>query len=1204
MAEGEGGEKGGNPAKFPWFSAISTLLLGALVFTLLTVPNIQEQLKTSFNLSKFLKADGGALELEDGGALELEDGGALELEDGGALEPEGGGALELEDGGALELEDGGALELEDGGALEPEGGGALEPEGGGALEPEGGGALDGEPQLHVSDPNLRQTEPTDAEKREFVFLYTGANGTLPAYKIAKSTSDVQLPFLPEGFKRFRHASLPPRSELMLFKAHQTPQQMSANLNARTASFKPPLLANATGAPRKLSMLQEGVVTESTKNVTRFVHYRFADEGAFESTYGPPRVQVCRRTGVNKNEIKGYTSGYTGEDVEKVASSEDCRAKAKAKGYIAYGYHTEQHPSEDHKNTCFFYNAADPDFQGNEGDNAHISACTDPSSHWGTGCHGPVRTTPVPKRYLAFGTGPNHGNLNICSEPDCTDGGNGVETQEECDRVAKAFTDDAYGCKTEAESGGGTYRFWAGASKCVNNGNDLTVDGVEYVQTASSKSHCPPETLSKVTECAASYNGGTTPAPTCCGQESVTSATVTDERYICPATRPHCVGYVHNQKWGTCETGETTPQCLYNGDQFDLACGGYVTKRNVWGVGSTVAQDKANCEHDHAKGGRATTCVQECDRVETSATDDGWDKTEMGWWRRVHGMCVGRGDLGGSYSSLEYAQSMCEQDPNCHGVYQDREPTRKFHKITKKVDGNAIPQGGCPQEQKPTDAYVYLQSKKTGKNCTYTHGSSRPAHGSDRKHIYCDHEPEGPHEVFRFEQMGGNKWKMFTGNGVDGVAQNTVVQARHYPNDSGKHHHILSFSGDVMNNHDGTFEVVPKDNYVCLKSTHNNKFCAVENDHVKHGIRCDRDHCQDWEPFKVSYAPGNQSTFPVPKDPYPGTKPSVTYVLDREVLDRHNEHMTNLIDYGAYRTNEKIYEKNMRAYEKRIENDALQNADQTIGLTIDQMIRANPTRVFEHDTFNGQSATLSAELTHQNLGQELALPLRTDGQRLNVSSVEVGRGFVLRLVQKDTGQTYTQYELTINGPAQIRSLHGNGVFGKYVRQGYDRQLGDKFTHFVLTQRDMSQNSVFALGSVRHKMSCREDPNNIYCDRAPQDTPAMFTAEHSGVAGDNMYLIRCPSGKYMHHGTHPNDKVKCVSKPACDGDACDPFYFQLDFFKSARDGNGATRIRTKNGNFPCGVNGAKVLTCSDSRHLDGDEERMAVHTQSGCAPHCGL
>ena len=74
-----------------------------------------------------------------------------------------------------------------------------------------------------------------------------------------------------------------------------------------------------------------------------------------------------------------------------------------------------------------------------------------------------------------------------------------------------------------------------------------------------------------------------------------------------------------------------------------------------------------------------------------------------------------------------------------------------------------------------------------------------------------------------------------------------------------------------------------------------------------------------------------------------------------------------------------------------------------------MIRANLTNVFEDETFNGQSATLSAQLTHQNLGQEFPLLLRTDGQRMKVSSVQVGRGFVLRLVQKDTSQTYTQYE---------------------------------------------------------------------------------------------------------------------------------------------------------------------------------------------------
>ena len=80
MAEGEGGETGGNPAKFPWFSAISTLLLGALVFTLLTVPNIQEQLKTSFNLSKFLKADGGALEPEQLRSKKLSNAGVLKCE--------------------------------------------------------------------------------------------------------------------------------------------------------------------------------------------------------------------------------------------------------------------------------------------------------------------------------------------------------------------------------------------------------------------------------------------------------------------------------------------------------------------------------------------------------------------------------------------------------------------------------------------------------------------------------------------------------------------------------------------------------------------------------------------------------------------------------------------------------------------------------------------------------------------------------------------------------------------------------------------------------------------------------------------------------------------------------------------------------------------------------------------------------------------
>ena len=58
------------------------------------------------------------------------------------------------------------------------------------------------------------------------------------------------------------------------------------------------------------------------------------------------------------------------------------------------------------------------------------------------------------------------------------------------------------------------------------------------------------------ECAASYNGGRTPAPVCCGQEP-DSAGVTDEKYICPATQPSCVWYIYRQNWGTC-TGSSGP----------------------------------------------------------------------------------------------------------------------------------------------------------------------------------------------------------------------------------------------------------------------------------------------------------------------------------------------------------------------------------------------------------------------------------------------------------------------------------------------------------------------------------------------------------------------------------------------------------------------------------------------------------------------
>ena len=162
MAEGEG-EKKGDPAKFPWFSAISTLLLGAIVIVILTVPNLRGRLVTSFKIGmrqKDMQNDaivdqkckkaceetagcpGYGVEMNASGNLACfisdEHGSLLEVafKSEGNSEPSNilnwfglsnsltpqnadGGALEL-DGGALEL-DGGALEL-DGGALELDGG--------------------------------------------------------------------------------------------------------------------------------------------------------------------------------------------------------------------------------------------------------------------------------------------------------------------------------------------------------------------------------------------------------------------------------------------------------------------------------------------------------------------------------------------------------------------------------------------------------------------------------------------------------------------------------------------------------------------------------------------------------------------------------------------------------------------------------------------------------------------------------------------------------------------------------------------------------------------------------------------------------------------------------------------------------------------------------------------------------------------------
>ena len=72
------------------------------------------------------------------------------------------------------------------------------------------------------------------------------------------------------------------------------------------------------------------------------------------------------------------------------------------------------------------------------------------------------------RYIKRGTGYNHPNYTICKDEACTHPGDGVDTQPECNRVAKAFTNNRYNCKPEGQArtaSVGRYRFWSGDAGC-------------------------------------------------------------------------------------------------------------------------------------------------------------------------------------------------------------------------------------------------------------------------------------------------------------------------------------------------------------------------------------------------------------------------------------------------------------------------------------------------------------------------------------------------------------------------------------------------------------------------------------------------------------------------------------------------------------------------------------------------------------------
>jgi hypothetical protein len=68
----------------------------------------------------------------------------------------------------------------------------------------------------------------------------------------------------------------------------------------------------------------------------------------------------------------------------------------------------------------------------------------------------------------------------------------------------------------------------------------------------------PIQITSLQQCAANYNNGQSNSPSCCGQSG---GTITNSQYICPASSPTCVNYIVGNQWGTC-----TQHCSasYNG----------------------------------------------------------------------------------------------------------------------------------------------------------------------------------------------------------------------------------------------------------------------------------------------------------------------------------------------------------------------------------------------------------------------------------------------------------------------------------------------------------------------------------------------------------------------------------------------------------------------------------------------------------------
>ena len=106
-----------------------------------------------------------------------------------------------------------------------------------------------------------------------------------------------------------------------------------------------------------------------------------DDSSGTSTPTPTPIRLPDPNG---KVIKGYSrNGLMAADggVFKGADMAACRATAKKLGYPGVGHRNSTHPSDPHKNSCFFYQGIETGYAGDEADTIHSIACTDPSKTW-------------------------------------------------------------------------------------------------------------------------------------------------------------------------------------------------------------------------------------------------------------------------------------------------------------------------------------------------------------------------------------------------------------------------------------------------------------------------------------------------------------------------------------------------------------------------------------------------------------------------------------------------------------------------------------------------------------------------------------------------------------------------------------------------------------------------------------------------------